>query len=191
MVRVFVEGGGHNNELSRSCRRGFAQFFRNAGLAGYMPRVIACGSREDAYDRFRAELHKDSTVLLLVDAEAPVTAQRPWQHLKQSDGWTVPPGASDDQCHLMVEAMESWFLADRDALRVFYGRGFQPQRLPANPSIEKIPKQDIFSGLENATQNTGKGAYKKGTDSYEMLGRLDPAKVRAASPYADRFINAL
>lgn len=190
MVRVFVEGGGHDNELNRSCRRGFAQFFRNAGLTGSMPKVISCGSREDAYDRFRSEIPRNPTVMLLVDSEGPVSAQGPWQHLNQSDGWAVP-SSTDDECHLMVQAMKSWFLADISALQSFYGQGFRPQDLPANPTIENVSKPDVLNGLARATRATRKGSYKKGNDSFEILGRLDPAKVRAASPYADRFINAL
>ena len=191
MVSIFVEGAGHTNELSRSCRRGFAQFFENAGLSGAMPKVVACGSRENTYDRFRAELNTDPTAMLLVDAEAPVAAPGPWQHLKANDGWDRPVGTTDNHCHLMVQAMESWFLADVDALRLFYGQGFRPRDLPPNPNIEDVPKPDTLNRLAQATRGTRKGSYRKGVDSFRILGNLDPAKVRTASAYADRFVRAL
>jgi hypothetical protein len=53
-VKVYVEGGGdHNKTLDSECRRGFSEFFRKGGLAGRMPRVVACGGRQQAYDAFR------------------------------------------------------------------------------------------------------------------------------------------
>ena len=128
--------------------------------------------------------------MLLVDSETPVTAQGPWQHLQANDHWDRPGGATDEQCHLMVQVMESWFLANADVLVSFYGQDFQKQVLPADPNIERVPKQDVLNKLAQATRNT-KGGYKKGTHSFEILEKLDPGKVRAASRYADRFMKAL
>ena len=91
----------------------------------------------------------------------------------------------------MVQVMESWFLADVDALESYYGQGFRRQSLPANPNVEEVPKQDVERGLERAARETGKEGYRKGRDSFEILGRLDPVKVREASEHADRFVKAL
>ena len=129
--------------------------------------------------------------MLLVDAEQPVTAQGPWQHLKQRDNWDRPDGATDDQCHLMVQVMESWFLADADALESFYGSGFRKQALPRNPNVEQVPKEDALRGLDRAARGTQKGGYSKGKHGFQILDRLDPDKVRAASPYAKRFLVTL
>ena len=86
--------------------------------------------------------------------------------------------------------MESWFLADPDALASFYGQGFNRGALPANPSIEQVSRQDALDGLDRAARNTGKRGYRKGWDSYDILASLDPVKVRSASPFAERFIQA-
>ncbi|MEN9866284.1 MAG: hypothetical protein RL748_1874 [Pseudomonadota bacterium] len=51
-VRLYVEGGGDAATLKSSCREGFATFLEKAGLKGHMPRIIACGGREDAFDSF-------------------------------------------------------------------------------------------------------------------------------------------
>ena len=91
----------------------------------------------------------------------------------------------------MVQVMESWFLADKDALQAYFGQGFRMRSLPANPNVEQIPKQDVERGLERASDGTGKGRYRKGADSFGILERLDPAKVREGSDYADRFVKAL
>ena len=188
--QVFVEGGGNKKALKAACREGFRKFIENAGLAGNMPVVVPCGARGDAYNDFRAAHAAGEAAILLVDAEGPVTAPDPWQHLNSTpDNWVRPAVATDNQCHLMVQVMESWFLADVDALRSFYGQGFRPQDLPPNPDIERVPKADVLAGLAQATRNTK--SYKKGSDSFQILGNLDPAKVRTASAYADRFVRAL
>ena len=91
----------------------------------------------------------------------------------------------------MVQVMESWFLADREALEAFYGQGYRSNALPPEQNVEQIPKQDVFKGLDQAARDTSKGNYSKGKHGFEILEMLDPAKVRKASPYADRFIKAL
>ena len=188
-IQVFVEGAGNTRALNTACRSGFRKFIENAGLAGNMPRIVPCGSREDAYNDFRTAQAAGEVVMLLVDAEGPVTAPNPWQHLNSTDNWGQPANATDDQCHLMVQVMESWFLADKVALASFYGQGFRPQDLPPNPDIERVPKADVLAGLAQATRNTK--SYKKGSDSFQILEKLDPAKVRTASAYADRLLQAL
>ena len=91
----------------------------------------------------------------------------------------------------MVQVMESWFLSDPNALASFYGLRFRPQSLSKNPNIEKVSKQDVFNRLGTATRDTKKGRYEKGRDSYEILGRMDPAKVTNASCYVERLIRVL
>ena len=161
-------------------------------MFGRMPRIVACGDRGNAFDRFKTG-HASGGVsaMLLVDAEGPVRAKTGWGHLQQKDGWRRPRGVTKDQCHLMVQVMESWFLADVETLERYYGRGFRRQALPKNPNVEEITKGDVESGIERAAKDTGKGGYRKGRDSFEVLGRLDPAKVRGASKHADRFVRAL
>lgn len=52
MVKIYAEGGGNAASLKAECRKGFSKFFETAGFKGRMPRVIACGGRQDAYDSF-------------------------------------------------------------------------------------------------------------------------------------------
>jgi len=194
-VRIYVEGGGdHNEALQTRCRKGFADFFRKAGFTGRMPPVVACGSRNNAYDSFCtavANAGPNQFPLLLVDSEAPVSEQ-PWKHLKNRDKWDRPANAADDQAHLMVQCMESWFLADREHLARFFGQGFNENSLPGNENIEEIPKKTVFSSLKMATRETKtKGEYGKGQHSFAILGGLDPAKVRAASKHAADLLETL
>lgn len=194
-VKVYVEGGGDRRELRAKCREGFSTFFRKTELAGQMPRVISCGARKQTYDNFHTALTKatkDDFIVLLVDSEGPVVTNTPWLHLKNCDNWEKPPGATDDNAHLMVQCMEAWFMADKETLAEFFGTGFNEGGLPARPDVEGIPKDDIKNGLRMATcQCKPKGEYHKGRHSFAILVRLNPQKVIEASPYAQRLVNIL
>jgi hypothetical protein len=191
-VKVYVEGGGDTKKQKSTFRKGFVIFIEKAGLKKSMPEITPCGSRNDTFARFKAtHAGNNEKVFLLVDAEAPVAEAEPWQHLKERDGWDRPIGAKDEQCHLMVQFMESWFMADREALRSYYKGGFREQALSKNPNIEAILKQDVNNALKSATKDTSKGDYDKGNHSSGILETLDPAKVMSASPYAKRFFDCL
>ena len=83
-IKIYVEGGGDRKELKTRCRQGFSRFFEKAGFTGRMPAVVACGSRQNAYDSFCTALKaadEDHLPMLLVDSEEAVS-QSPWAHLK-------------------------------------------------------------------------------------------------------------
>lgn len=194
-VRIYVEGGGSGRDLRTRCRRGFSAFFEKASLAGRMPRIVACGSRETAFDKFRIAFGARKAgefVVLLVDSEAPVAdGTGPWEHLARRDGWNRPGEATDEHAHLMVECMEAWFLADADGLAGHFGRDFNRNALPRRGEVEQVAKDDLRKGLRNATRRCAKGEYGKGRHSFAVLERTDPAKVLAASPHAERLIDTL
>jgi len=193
-IKLYVEGGGDSRGLRAECRRGFAEFIRKGGLASRMPRVVACGGRQQAYDDFRVAAEQagnQEAPMLLIDAEQPVQAGNPWEHLRLQAGWSRPAGATDQQCHLMVQVMESWFLCDVETLADFYGTGFLQNALPGNSNVEVVPKSDVLSGLTRATGQTRKGPYSKGKHSFSLLAKIDPAKVERGAPYAKRFLEAL
>lgn len=196
-ARIYVEGGGGSKALRTECRRGFSEFFRRAGLEGKMPRVVATGSRRAAYDDLCTALKRRSAarVLLLVDSEGPVAAgDGPWAHLRKrvQDQWSRPESAVDDDCHLMVQVMETWFLADESALAKFFGQGFNAGRLPKRRDIEEIPKTDVFTGLEEATRSAKtKGRYRKGAHSFKILALIDPRRVRDRASWAERLLATL
>ena len=195
-IKVYVEGGGNVRELRSRCRKGFSSFFDKVNPAGRMPRVIACGGRQRAYDKFSAALRTASDqvfVVLLVDSEGPVAGGvGPWRHLQTRDNWDRPDGATDNNAHLMVQCMEAWFLADKDCLADFFGRRFNRNALPRNPDIEQVAKTDVLDGLKSASrQCKPKGEYGKGRHSFEILAKVDSAKVVAISKHARRLIETL
>ena len=88
----------------------------------------------------------------------------------------------------MVQAMEAWLLADRDALAAYYEEGFRPKRFPYDERrIEEIPKDDLEPSLICASVATTKGAYHKTRHAFALLAEIDPAKVQAGSPRAAAF----
>jgi hypothetical protein len=192
---VYIEGGGPHtkSQTATACRKAFHLFFEKVLGEGRKPRIIACGSRDEAYRDFCRGLENDadSFSILLVDSEDPVApARNAVQHLRHREKhWTKP--MPDGQIHLMVQCMESWFLADRKALAQYYGDQFKQGALPGNPKIEEIPKPDVINGLAGATKSTSKGPYHKTNHGFDLLGRIDPAAVRKVSPYADALINLL
>lgn len=190
-VKLYVEGGGDSHALRTACRKGFREFLEKAGLRSKMPRIIACGSRNDAYDSFctALEQNRDELPLLLVDSETLVVPNNSsWEHLHQRDNWSKPQGANDNHAHLMAQCMETWLIADRDTLANYFGNGFNQNSLPRNPDLEAVAKRDIYRSLENATRQTSKGAYSKGNHSFEILARINPDLTRNRCSHADRFI---
>jgi hypothetical protein len=201
VVKLYVEGGGDTAGLKAACREGFSSFLEKAGVSK-RPRIVACGSRQDAFESYCTAVANCEEALLLVDSEAPIAARhqqgsppkwKPWQHLKQrpGDGWSKPANTKDTACHLMVQCMETWFLADPQTLASFFGQGFSPSRLPAtaNP-VETIPKTQVYQSLANATKNCRtKAKYGKGEHSFKLLALIDPSKVTSASDWAKRFID--
>ena len=191
---LYVEGGGDSKVLRSACRRGFREFIQKAGLVGRMPRIVACGGRRNAYESFVTASRRAGRPMLLVDSETLVDAPGdPWKHLRSrpDDGWVRPSGTSDNQCHLMVQVMESWFLADRQALKKFYGKNFNESALAPNPNVEEVSKSDVLTTLASASRGTQKGSYNKGSHSFEILRSLDPGRVEDATPYAKRFLDTL
>lgn len=212
-VKLFVEGGGDSNSLHRECRRAFAEFLEKTELKGFKPRIVAGGSRNNTYDSYCTAIKNGEDAALLIDSESAIIIPvndstydsqnirtwKPWHHLcnrcdsdgQPADNWSKPQNAADADCHLMVETMESWFMADIDTLKQYYGKGFNAQRLPSGQNIENITKNDIKNALKSATRNTNKGEYNKGVHSFKILENIDPTKVRTKSQWVDRFITLL
>jgi hypothetical protein len=205
-VRIYIEGGGDSKDQKTSLRIGFSQFFNQFFekfqaktkiiICGH-PKIIICGTRSHAFRDFKNALksHPDAFNVLLVDAEAPVTKNSPWEHLKFRDNWDKPTGVDDDNCHLMVQTMEAWFIADIETLRAYYKQGFQESGIPKTRNVETIHKEGTNNKLERilktATANTIKKEYHKINHASELLGRIDANKVCQASPYCDRLFKTL
>ncbi len=193
-IRIYAEGGGNGKDSKALFRQGLGEFLRELRTQARSTRtrwaIVACGARSEAYRDFCAALrsHPEAFNVLLVDAEGPVTTA-PWEHLRGRDGWSKPR-ANDEQCHLMVEVMESWFIADLSALKRFYGNDVNDSMLPGNTNVEEVQKDQVISALENATRHTTKGKYRKRHAS-KLLKCLDPATVRDRAPHCKRIFSTI
>ena len=192
---LYIEGGGKGKRAGQIFRRGWSDFFRSAGLAGNLPSIVQGGSRNTTFARFTTALQNaraDELPILLVDSEVPVDAgHSAWEHLRVKDGWQRPTAAADTPAFLMVQVMETWLLADRDALRKFFGQSFHENSLPAAQSnLESIPKANVLQSLEGATARCAK-RYAKGTVSFEVLARINPDEVAARCPHAKAILDYL
>lgn len=195
---LFVEGGGDQRILEDECRKGFRIFLEKAGCSGRMPRIIACGGRSKAMDSFQTALRgkKDGDkVHLLVDSECAVDAahtanQKPWDHLAQASagGFAKPDGATDCDAHLMVECMESWFLADLPGLQKGLGKVYARITVPhGGGNVELLTKAQVMELMERAAS----GRYSKGGQSFKILAQLDPSQVENKSVWAKRFLDEM
>ena len=175
-MRVYLEGGRHlRNPMKTFLRNAVTNIHhRNIELD-----VEPCGSRDDAIRRCA----RDAGSILLIDSEGEIL-QRLMDRVRARIG-------STDHAFFMVQLMEAWFLADRQALAAHYGRGFAAGSLPANPNVEDIPKTDVEDGLRNATRRSGKGIYNKGEHARTLLGMLSPAAVYDACPNFAILVNHL
>ena len=191
---LYIEGGGDNRRLGAEFREGWKAFLTNAGLSGRMPKVARGGTRQQTFNCFTTAL-ADSRCrivpLLLVDSEAPVAAAHSvWQHLHTRDRWKKPDTARDDQAFLMVQVMETWFLADRNALQTYFGNRFKGNAITQWPQLEEVPKDMVFDALEKATAGCSK-PYAKAKVTSNLLAQIDPALVGAACPHAKDLLNRL
>ena len=149
-----------------------------------MPTLVACGGRNQVFDDFKTAIAsgRQSFVAMLIDSEDPVNdAEATWQHLRTRDGWDQPSGATDDQVLFMTTCMETWIMADHQAIRSVFGNGVQDSALLPLEALETRNPKDVRRALESATKSCA-GPYVKGKRSFEVLGRLDPAVLREHLP---------
>jgi len=201
----FRSGIRRGKETTTGLRTGFRKFFQELyDIAGDNHKIflVMCGSRRDAYEDFKTamESQPEAFNVLLIDAESPVSSTNtPWQHLinrREDHPWILDAANFDhEQCHLMVQTMEAWFIADIDALKTFYGQGFREDRInqvmTRCSSVEEVSKDTLRVLLETATRGTEKKKYHKTNHAPKLLELLDVATVRQASPYCDRLFTTL
>jgi hypothetical protein len=193
-IRIYVEGGGDARGARTALRRGFWAFLRELREAAQARslewRVIPRGPRGSVFRTFRAACadYPDWFNVLLVDSEGPVSTA-PRQHLRQRDNWDVE--MPEEHCHLMVQVMEAWIVADRAGLRDFYGQGFRQSAIPKTEDVERIDKARLVEALSRASRDTQKGTYHKIRHAARLLERIDPHVVRSRARHCERLFATL
>ncbi len=184
-IRIHIEG-------DPKLLPGFRRFFNALYIQGVKIDLAMCKSNAIADFMSSVKKNPGAINVLLIDSESPLAADS-YQVVRQHDHWDskISGNITDDQLNLMVQIMESWFLADREALRSYYGQDFSENQLPANPDVEHISKEDVLSRLSAATTNTTKGKYHKTKHAPQILASIEPSKVQAIAPNCARLFNYL
>ena len=194
-VTIYMEGGGDKGGTRAALRRGMDGFLGKLKEAArakrWRWRLVCCGGRDEAFRAFANARSSggDAFVALLVDSEGPVNAP-PRAHLAARDGWSLN-GVDEDRVHLMVQTMETWIVADPDALAAYYGQDFRANALPAADDLETVAKTALAAALDRATERTQKGRYHKIRHAADLLARIDPAKPRARCRRCERLFDTL
>ncbi len=209
-IAIYVEGGGDgpgSNHGKRELRQGFDALFQSQKRAAQAKNLgwnlVPCGSRDQTFKAFRRDLQQgdgETILILLVDSEDPVAsetknaddanAQARVDHLTQRDGWDLSE-ADPKHVHLMVQCMESWIVADPEAVADYYGKKFQANRLPKRRNMEEEPKPDLYDKLKKATEKTQKGAYAKIKHASKLLAAIAPDKIVKRCPRFKTFTSWL
>jgi len=183
-IRIYIEGGDSAHGKA-ALRRGFNELLgdvkRRARAKGWDWDVIACGGRNQTKEHFlqARQDHPGSHVLLLVDADGTVT-QSAKSHLVASyaDLASVP----DDEIHLTVQIMETWFVADPVVLAAYYGKGFLVKALSKHADLEQVPKaqvKDVTSTMRQERHRRA-SAIRSGTPSISCNESIRPRSGRDA-----------
>ncbi|MEO5726894.1 MAG: DUF4276 family protein [Byssovorax sp.] len=193
-VVLFVEGGGDRSDLQSRCREGFRKLLEPIMLKRGQLKIVACGSRDEAYKSFSLASENPTagtSYLLLVDAEEPVASDHgPWQHLSRRDPrWKCPAGVDDDSVHFMAVMTETWLVADPAALASYYGEPFKKNALPRADNLEEVSKEDVVDALKSATKPTKKQKYEK-SHGWELVGKISPDAIRKrCKRFGKRFLD--
>ena len=195
-VAIYMEGGGDGKSAKAAIRQGMDALLRPLKDAARVKalhwKLVPCGGRDEAFRRFRdAVNHGDSVIaVLLVDSEGPVN-RAPRSHLQSRDGWDDMGFAGEDTIHLMVQVMETWIVADPDALSTYYGQNFNGNVLPRAENLEQVSKADVTRTLNRATEQTTKGCYHKIRHASNLLKRIDVERVKKRCPHCARLFDKL
>lgn len=198
-IKLYVEGGkGSHKRATIKLQQGFDAFFRDLKSAAREKRIsfkiIPAGNTQSTYEDFIFSVKNapQSFNLLLVDSDGAVAEVETARAFLQNKykKWNLQT-VTDEQCHLMTQIMESWFLADVDALKLFYGKEFKESAIPKNRNVEEIAKETVEKCLETATAKTQKAEYHKIEHGTKLLELINSSKVRDAAPHCDKLFESI
>lgn len=175
LIRIYFEG-------DRRLREGLREFLRvEVELAAeYKIKIDLVGAGKKKAEKVYANGQRDcpgAYPFILKDAEGPLPRRRP-QHT-----------------YYWVEVMESWFVADRDAITKALGSCVKAKTLPNPSNVELIAHPRIFKLLSDSTRSCGQEKHYDGQHppflANRILKALDRQTVKEKSTECGRFLNAL
>ncbi len=199
-IKLYVEGGskGSHKRATIKLQQGFDSFFKEikelARSKKISFKIIPAGNTQSTYDDFifSVENSPQSFNLLLVDSDDALSENESARAFlqKKYKKWKLKT-VKDEQCHLMVQIMESWFIADVDALKQFYGQGFNAGKFPKNRNVEAVEKEQIKKSLKAAIAKTNKKEYHKIEHGSKLLEIINPNKVREAALHCEKLFTEI
>ena len=181
-IRIYFEG-------NRALRPGFEHLFSDLRIATREAdseiQFVAAKSGPHDY-RKAARTHPHAWNILLKDSEE----QMPQNPAALCERHGIDPRLVAD-VFWMVELMESWFLADPEALAKYYGKDFLTSAIGGTQDVEKIQKADVLHRLKQASRNTQKGEYHKVKHAPHLLERLDPDRVQKHASHCRKLFDAV
>jgi len=182
-LRIYFEG-------DRKLKPGFHEFFKEIREIARSKRcrfqTIATGGTplQDFQDGLAS--NPEAWNVLLLDSDMPMdVSHADLCRRKRIDT------SHEGSVFWMVQIMESWFLGDVDALKRYYGAGFDENVLKGSPRIEEIRKADVLSRLKRATKATKPGEYHKTKHAPDLLATIEPNLVRGAAPNCERMFRVI
>jgi len=190
-AKIYFEG---DNMLRSGFRVFFDKYFNHSGKK--IDKLIACQATpiEDFLDGIRDDSDTNSYHILLIDADVlPDNDYR--KSVRETTEWKkhCETEIDDNQLHFMVQLMEAWFIADKDALKAYFGEDFKTVKLPKQQNVEEIPAKDVIRKLNEASRNTKRRTYSrdKAMHGSRILTLLDPHKVIEAAPHCKALFETL
>ncbi len=179
-IRLYFEGDPR-------LKPGFSQFLKEVHQLGRQNRcelkLVATGGTPVQDYMAGRRSNPEAWNVLLLDSEGPLTLDLPHKKgLREVDKGSV---------FWMAQLMESWLLADIQALKGYYGRNFNSEAIPKNPDVEGIPKKQVLDALKKATKHTQKGEYHKTAHAPEILASAKPSLVREGAKECARMFSSL
>ena len=185
-VRIYIEGGAEGRTADSDFRRGWKKFLneihQTALANGFQSLEVVRGKgRGNAFRRFKNYIHENPNDLcvLLTDSETEVhEGTTVWTVVSEREGdrWECPDWATENHLFLMVVFVETWLLADIDALQTFFKKDFNPNPLPRT-ELESRSKVDVERALFQATKKCKNGPYKHG-QAHEIIEHVQPERVK-------------
>ncbi|MEW6202267.1 MAG: DUF4276 family protein [bacterium] len=186
VIRVCVEGGDPKYKdapINVNYRRAFGKVF-----SAHPPRFlfIMCGSKDEVDKRFRRfiksrhdrKAYNREIILMLKDSDGNDLKDLRQNVIESIAKELKPSIKPDEDIHFMVQAIEAWFLADRELIRNEYGND------PPDQNPEDIAKpKDVLKGIS-------KSRYRENS-APELLEKISREIVITRCPAFQRFDNRL
>ncbi len=188
-VRLYVEGGpvGVDSDALRAFRSAFKNHLVRLDPRLKNMEVIARGSVHTTVKSYAEGFRQyagERNLALLVDSDGPVTAASCAEHLRSKLDSAHVPAEARVNLFLMVQCMESWFVADFVALQACFGNKLRQNALPRNLNVEAISVKDVLAALHESLRQSPTAKYRKVQHGTRILAELNPAQVAGKSRHA-------